>query len=353
MLVCKIQEKEELMSQILWIHAGPHKTASSYIQGVLASQRKNLKKEGLLVAKKPVAEDFARLFCSGDINAITQLRFIKKSKSTKLLSTEWLHPIVLEPAGSQRLELLSQAIDAKIGLIFFIRDQPNWINSMYCHTIRRMYHRKNFNDYVHSWCQQKSYWTLDFSKKFENIINKGFPTKFIPLSSDSDPYLNMLEEINFSCPQFATNGDTIKISNIQPGSKGIWMSIVCMKILNQLDIDLDTLKKRGRVIRKIAIDRNWHLEKYFGFDENLYDQTRNQFKAANSEFAKRFLNSSWEQHFPRKFTFKSVYAGPQIPGELDELENCFEQALRQMEIPDGLLSQALRLFREEALRTTH
>ena len=88
-----------------------------------------------------------------------------------------------------------------------------------------------------------------------------------------------------------------------------------------------------------------------GGEQLSSSQTRNNFRETNSEFAKRFLNSSWEQSFPRKFTSKSVYKGPQTPGELGELEDCFEQALRQMEIPDGLLSKALILFREEALRT--
>ena len=80
----------------LWIHAGPHKTASTYIQRTLIASKSYLRKKGLFVCPDTlVGRQFKRLLGRGEFESIAALEFIQKSvRGDKLLSSERLHPMI-------------------------------------------------------------------------------------------------------------------------------------------------------------------------------------------------------------------------------------------------------------------
>ncbi|MAR06794.1 MAG: hypothetical protein CL862_06805 [Cyanobium sp. NAT70] len=338
---------------MFWIHAGPHKTASSYIQDILQVNRQHLQQRGVFVAKKSEAKTFARHFNNGEIEAIRQLKFLrKKGNKCKLLSSEWLHPTILNTDGISKLELLSRKINSKIGLIFFIRDQASWINSMYCHTIRRLYHRRDFAQYAKSWCVQKSYWTLDWCTKFENLNTSGIDHKYIVMSSikSRDPVEDLMQAIGFSYPQSEWQTKTINSVNIQPGTRGIWLSKICKEICDDLDVNTDELNNRGQEIRNIAIKKRWHLEKFYGFNQDLYNEITTNFDDGNKTFAEKYLNNEWQHFFPHKQVIESVYHSPKDEHELIELQKSLLEALERMNFPKSKIKEASSLFQDYAIR---
>jgi hypothetical protein len=332
----------------LWIHAGPHKTASTYIQQTLISNKSYLRKKGLLVCPNMhVAKRFRRLFGCGDFESIAGLKFIQKPVSgDKLLSTETLHPQILAARSVDQLKRLSEKIGTKIGLIFYLRNQPEWINSMYCHGIRRMYHSADFADFVRSWFDQKNYKTLDLCKKFENICSSGFETKFIVLGGvrRSDPVSDLLHEIGVEFEPSKLVPVAEGSSNIQPGAKGIWLSKSCKVICDLLAVDTGDLSLKARKVRTIAIRKNWHLERFFGFDNDLYQETVDHFAPTNDAFSRQFLAGAWKDHFPLKSVVKKEYLGPADGDELAELKESFVEALVGMNFPSARLDEAVRLF---------
>ena len=330
----------------LWIHAGPHKTASTYIQRTLIASKSYLRKKGLFVCPDTlVGRQFKRLLGRGEFESIAALEFIQKSvRGDKLLSSERLHPMILTARSVERLKRLSGQLGMKIGLIFYIRNQPEWINSMYCHGIRRMYHSEAFTDFVRSWFDQESYRTLDLCKKFENIIGSGIETKFIVLGGvrRSDPATDLLHAIGVKFEP----GKLVAAahSNIQPGAKGIWLSKACKVICDLLAIESNNLSGKGSKVRNIAIRKKWHLERYFGFDNDLYGETVDHFAPTNDAFAGQFLGGRWKDHFPSKSVVKNEYLGPADCDELSELKESFVEALLGMNFPSARLDEAVRLF---------
>ena len=294
-----------------------------------------------------VAKQFRQLFGCGDFESIAGLKFIQKSVGgDKFLSTEHLHPSILLARNVEQLQRLSSRVGMKIGLIFYIRNQPEWINSMYCHGIRRMYHADDFSTFVRSWFVQNNYETLDLIKKFENVVSSDFETKFITLggSPRTDPVVDLLDAIGVAFEPDKLVPVSESSSNIQPGAKGIWLSKTCKIICDLLAVDTNDLRYKARKVRSIAIRKNWHLERFFGFDNDLYRETVDHFAPTNNVFASQFLSGRWKDHFPFKSVVKNEYLGPADGDELSEFKESFLEALVGMNFPAARLDEAVRLF---------
>ena len=316
------------------------------------SNKSYLRKKGLLICPSILlAKRIRKLFGCGDFESIASLKFIQKSvHGDKLLSTEAFHPQILTARSIDQLNRLSDEIGTRIGLIFYIRNQPEWINSMYCHGIRSMYHADDFAAFVRSWFVQKNYKTLDLCKKFENVNSSGFEVKFIVLGGASrvDPVASLLHEMGIVYEPSKLVPVQEGSSNIQPGAKGIWLSKSCKVICDSLGVDTKRLRFKAKKVRNIAIRKNWHLERFFGFDTDLYEETVNHYAPTNDSFARQFLGGPWTDHFPIKSVVKKEYLGPANRDELLELKDCFVEALVDMNFPSDKLDAAVQLFLDDA-----
>lgn len=333
----------------LWIHAGPHKTASTYIQKHLKINKAYLRKNNLVWAKRAAKLEFSRLLKSENWQELCELSFLRrKLKKKRLISEEKLHPAILEIEKIQTLEKVAEKTGLKIGIVFYIRDQAEWINSMYCHGIRHMYHSTEFAEYAKSWLYQTNYWTLDLQAKYENLINSNLKTKFIVLSraNKNDPFESLLRSIDISFDPKCLAPVPDDHANIQPGIKGIWLSKACKFICDALDFDTDNLARKGNGIRLIALRKGWHCDQFYGFDDDLYDEVRNHFSQSNKIFFEAYLGGSWERHFPRNNKIQNLYNGPSTSGEFEELEDVLMEALESMGFPVSDLSKASDLFKQ-------
>ena len=129
--------------RMLWIHAGPHKAASSYVTERLRKNRHALAEQGVLMD----GDD------NGLANAIAQKHYepIEQALSTLpeglnrvLLSSSSLDTRILKKSVLRTLLKLADAQGFQLGISYCIRDQQSWLNSVYCHRIRRFRETPDF-----------------------------------------------------------------------------------------------------------------------------------------------------------------------------------------------------------------
>ncbi len=62
--------------------------------------------------------------------------------------------------------------------------------------------------------------------------------------------------------------------------------------------DPEVLKRKGKVIRDLAIERGWDREKFAGFDQPLQDRVSAFYASSNEAFAQEHWGVSWNSLFP-------------------------------------------------------
>ena len=343
-------------NKTLWIHAGPHKTASTYIIRNLRKNRTSLRKSGILISKDNI-EDSHHLIHKNWDYFDQQLKSIPKNIDHYLLSRETLHTRIVKPSFFDPLIKIASCHGFQLGLIFVLRDQADWINSMFAHRIRCFQEKGSFNHYRKSIQKRDRFSGVNYTAKFEAITNHpDIQTVFIPLSSRAaitDPFLALVSALN---PEIAPDHWSLidaGESNIQPGNKAIWLSEICRNILVNHNIDLKNLKGKAQAIRNIAIEHEWQQERYYAFTPSQYQKTRNFYAKSNALFAKKHWDCDWQSLFPdRELTKRSIYKGPHSKQERQLMLTVLLRALTDMNLPEVYRPIVRKAFREECRHLT-
>ena len=132
---------------MLWIHAGPHKVASSYVterlrknRAALATQRVLIDGDNNLLAYTIAEQNYQSLEDA--------LSGLPSNFQRVLISSSSLDTRILKKSVLTILHDLASLYGFKLGISYFIRDQQSWLNSVYCHRVRRFIRRKNFRNIV-------------------------------------------------------------------------------------------------------------------------------------------------------------------------------------------------------------
>jgi hypothetical protein len=97
--------------------------------------------------------------------------------------------------------------------------------------------------------------------------------------------------------------------------------------------DPEVLKRKGKVIRDLAIERGWDGEKFDGFDQPLQDRVSAFYASSNEAFAQQHWGVSWNSLFPVRPAAQRVYAGPQSETERKEMRGLIVRVLRELRFP--------------------
>ena len=324
--------------RVIWIHAGPHKTASTYLIKGLRNNRRGLAAQGVHLARDSEAE--SKLLIDQDWQAFDQrVRQLPQGTQQYLISREVLHFRVVSPKYFQPLLKIAHQHGFKLGLIFLIRDQADWINSMYCHGIRRFYPRKSFWNYCKKTMQKDVHLGMQYCQKFNEISGTPEIKKcFIPLSrhaSTPDPLMALTEALHWTKPKGGWQSVPSDQSNLQPGKKAIWLARSCRQILEDLNLSPDILHHKGLVIRDIALNKQWHLDRYYGFSPKQYKATRDFYALSNDRFAKEYWQCNWQSLFPdRQLNNREVYRGPATDDEQMFMQEILMTAMQRMGLPE-------------------
>ena len=334
--------------RMLWIHAGPHKAASSYVTERLRQNRDHLAAQGVLMDG-----DDNRL-----ANAIAQKNYapveealatLPSSLHRVLLSSSSLDDRILSRTALGRLQALVERQGFKLGVSYFVRDQQSWLNSVYAHRVRRFRETPDFEQYCDYIMHDSDSWDISYPSKFR--VLSRFPsiaTLFLPLSklAIADPFIALVDALGLDAPsgeQGWLAGRSSK-QNIQPGARGIWMSALCRRLMVETGFDPEVLKRKGKVIRDLAIELGWDREKFDGFDQPLHDRVSAFYASSNEAFAQEHWGVSWDNLFPVRPAAQQVYSGPEAEAERKEMRGLMVRVLRELRFPWRLRRRFFSLY---------
>jgi hypothetical protein len=270
------------------IYAGTHKTATSYIKEKAKQNKFFFKNSKIFVIqnKKTISKIIKN-------KKFYELRLLLKKLRSSYngvfnCSDRFYKDL---SANIELIKSIWNQAGWRPHIIVGLRDQPDYINSLYCHGIRKFYHNLNFNEYVK---QNKNQEKFNYNYLFKNVYEtKGIKVTFLPFNKEkSNPFENIMNLTNWN---LKFSKEKIKHKNVQIGCKGIF---VCKKIYSEKNND--NIKKIKMKIRDISMKEGWQSDRYFGFDNDSYEELREYFRDSNDKFANRIWGCSWEKMFPKK-----------------------------------------------------
>ena len=323
---------------MFWIHAGPHKAASSYIKERLRRNRDHLTAQGVLLDGDQ--NHLAKAVRLGDQQVLEQhLSCLPQGVHRILLSSSSLDTKLLRSDVLERLQNICGHYGFSLGVSYVIREQHSWMNSIYCHRVRRFRMTPSFPQYCESIMQNSEAWDINYVSKFQRLKQiPGLMKLFLPLSRQvaiQDPFLALVSALDLDQPDGPDGwreGRSTK-DNIQPGTRGIWMSSLCRDLVVKCGVKPDALRRVGQVIRDIAIERGWDGDTFNGFDQSLLDRLNTFYADSNELFAQRHWGVAWRQLFPERPAAQRVYLGPASDSERQEMRQLMVIALRRMGFP--------------------
>ncbi len=324
-----------------FLHAGTHKTASTYLQSRFLANRKRLARHGITYAfpDKPARKFKSLATAAKEGNWAEWDAYLKRhaqSPGNLLLSAEQFTAPLCDQRLLRGLLATLERHDYRPAIIIYVRPQLDYINSMYVHTLRRLYHAFDFESYLKYYPRHYSgegnkanlQDRYNFNQVFQPLLSEpGLTSIFVPFSrSLGDPFSQFLEALELPQQEDWLPGDPAS-GNVQPGIKAVWLARQLGLRLESLGIDGKSLRKTGQVLRNLAEQQGWDQDRYFGFSESLASSVLDHYAGDNDEFARRVWGKDWN----------SVFSGSTVPAQA-VYEPASEQEREQMmAIVDSLL----------------
>ena len=318
------------------IHAGTHKTATSYIQSRMLANRELLATAGVHLfypaspsrKHKPLAEDLDsqewliwERYLAAIPQGVTQV-LISAEQFTQPLAKAHIH---------QRLRRLLSQHGFRLRIVVFLRDQPDYINARFVHSTRRFYHHLNFEDYVEKQLRERSL-VYDYSTLFASLLSQAsIETCFLPFRSGlGDPFERLMQSQGWIAAQPWRPADPSK-SNIQPGCRGVWLA---QEVARQQQasnrLDASRMVNASAVIRRIAEREGWTTDRYYGFDADLLERVAAHYADSNQRFAQRVWQQSWREVFPNQPLKTCTYQLPAAGAERVRMLNFVPEVMREL-----------------------
>lgn len=322
--------------RLLVIHAGTHKTASSYIQSRMAANVDQLAEAGVVLrypasaaAKhKPLAKALAR---SRWLRWQHFLRDLPADGPVVLLSGEHFTQPLAKPRCHKPLLELLEAKGFALRVLLFLRDQADYINARYVHSTRRLYHHQSFEAYVAAQMAERRR-TYDYNHLFSPLVrNPSISCTFLPYGGVfGDPYERMMDALGCQAPQEGWQPADPAKGNVQPGCKGVWLAQAIGERLEQLGIRGRSMGNGGTVVRRIAEQQGWQDDRYCGFDADGASAVAAHYAKGNDAFARSVWGCSWRGRVPAVPMQQQRFDPPPAGPQRRQLETLVEQGLVEL-----------------------
>ena len=112
----------------------------------------------------------------------------------------------------------------------------------------------------------------------------------------------------------------------------------------EMGFDPEVLKRKGKVIRDIAIERGWNRDKFDGFDQPLQDRASAFYASSNEDFAREHWGVSWQSLFPERSATQRVYLGPETEAERKDMRALMVRVLQELRFPWRLRRRFFSLY---------
>ena len=303
---------------LLIVHAGTHKTASTYIQERLHLNRDLLKQQSITYQDpcfdRPKAKKLAGELCKYREKRWRRMLSNHKQDQHLLLSAEQFSVPLTNQKCIQNLEELANNFGFKLHIVVFIRSQLDYINSRYIYSLRRFYHSQTFEQFVsdaiegemHSEWQQRGRITrrqdvFNFWTYFQPLIEakkSGLKVSFIPFQQNgNDPFQDLITTIGVAHNK-TWEQCTSRHFNRSPGTRGVWMARLLSQKLRENKISTRSIDNSSQIILREEQQRRWKDPAFWGYSRRLKNQVIKYFKNDNDKFAKAAWGTSWATAFP-------------------------------------------------------
>lgn len=340
----------------LHLHAGPHKTASTYLQARLQLNRRGLARLGLRYPT-PWGEashrHLARELQTGRFEALEQLLSRQRSWSGDLLlSAEHFVPLLADAGSLAHLQQVSFRYGFGLHVISFVRPQAELLNSFYAHVLGRLYGTPGFGAYVKAQLggrrlrgPARRRWiriaplALDLEQRFAALLMApGLRTSFLPFAPRrQDPFEQLLDAVGL--PQAAWRPAPAAQANEQLGRRGLGLAYLLNAELDALPIRRNRLiaehglNRLTARIRSLSRQRGWVDERFNGWQGRLPVLLQQSLGASNGRFAQRVWAQPWESVFSQSPMLAT--RGLVLDQELQEEAKCLFSSYRRR-LPEAL-----------------
>lgn len=332
--------------RICHIHAGTHKTASTYIQSRLSQNRQ-------LLADQDILYTFparSRLKHKPLVSAANKGRWRRwshyldrfvESNADLLLSAEQFTRPLCDPARLRRIRRVLRKHGYRLHVVIFVRPQLDYMNSRYAYTLRRLRHSLSFKDYVQSFVSDTHGDIYNYRRFFQPLFDAGVRCTFLPFGRQfGDPFDQLIQALGLDISLSYAPAEPGS-ENVQTGTRGVWLSRLVVERLEKVAHTGRNLKNTSKAVREISERQGWHEERYFGFSDELAAATRRHYAADNQAFAQQAWNKPWDAVFPPQATVQRVYA-PESEDESRRMEQLADQIVAKLASRNPSLAKALR-----------
>jgi hypothetical protein len=323
--------------RVFLIHAGTHKTATTYIQSRILANFNRLSSLGVYSGCPASKERKWKPLVASlqDHRWSDWLAYINRIPShceSVLVSAEQFTQPLSKPANFEALSQLLSDNQFRLKVVVFLRDQPDYMNARFVHSTRRLYHCTPFPEYVDQQMQEGAKY-FDYGFLFKNLMDSAdIDIKFLPYGfSFGDPFERLMQHCGWVSPRGWKSADPAS-GNVQPGCKGIWLAQqTYLRLSSDASLGgmkLSSLRGSGGVIRRISEREGWTAERYFGFCQSSYDRVAGHYRVSNEQFAQRIWGQSWDQIFPSIQVRERVYESPSRGSEHDKMLALVDEAVQ-------------------------
>jgi len=304
----------------LHLHAGPHKTASTYLQARLEANRPALECQGLRYPT-PWGEHshrhLARALQAGRYEQLERLLARQRHwDGDLLLSAEHFVPLISSGAALSELQGRCDHAGFALHVISLVRPQTELLNSFYAHSLGRLYGAPSFQAYARAqlagrrlrgparrrWIRMAPL-VLDFERRFEPLLAQPrLRSSFLPLAPRRrDPFEQLLELLGL--PPGDWQPAPASQANEQLGRRGLGLAYLLNRELDTLSLRRDRLIAGYRLnrlvdqLRGLARRRGWVAERFSGWHRRTLRHLEERLGASNQRFAQRVWGCSWEEQF--------------------------------------------------------
>ena len=312
--------REGPLRRTLHLHAGPHKTASTYLQARLQANRRALERQGLRYPT-PWGEhshrQLARALQAGRFEALEQLLARhRRWDGDLLLSAEHFAPLVSDGTALARLQRLSEEAGFALHVLSVVRPQAELLNSFYAHGLGRLYGAPSFPAYVRAqlagrrlrgparrrWIRMAPL-VLDPEQRYGALLQQaGVRASFLPLvPRRRDPFEQLLELLGL--PAGDWRPAPASQANEQLGRRGLGLAYLLNRELDSLPLRRDRLiaehglNRLVEQIRALARRRGWVEERFSGWQPRALRLLEAGLGPANARFAQRVWGCGWQEVF--------------------------------------------------------
>ena len=316
----------------LILHAGTHKTATSYIQSRLRANRERLLSLGVrtdypgleATKHKPLAAALRR----GQWRVWQRyLDRLGAAATPVLVSAEQFTQPLSRPDRFEPLAHLLAQWGYRLRVVVFLRDQPDYMNARYVHSTRRLYHCLPFDTYVLQQLRRRAH-IFDYELLFGGLLGSDqLDLDVLPYRAGAgDPFERLMQHLGWGHAHGWLPADRTR-GNIQPGRRGVWLAQQISERLQQQGINPSRLKNTGSVVRRIAQREGWSSDRYFGFSAELGQRVAHHYAAANGRFAQRVWGQAWDSFFPGPLPEQRVYRLPEAGAEQQAMLAYVDEAM--------------------------